>query len=246
MDAREVEAIERVTLAAVAPLEIGELEGWLLPFDTGPIGRAKSAVALRHTALPPELLARIEASYRARGLTPSFRLADVPDLEPLRAALSERGFTPRTPTSVQLADVQRLIAGAGEPRSVELHATPDSAWSEAFAGAGADPADAAQRVAALAREPSTLFASVRASGRVLSVGAASFGDDLVCVHAMRTDPSQRRRGLAQSILRRLAVEAGSKGMTRAVLQVECDNAAALALYRKLGFEPAWTYRYWRV
>jgi N-acetylglutamate synthase len=245
MDAREVEAIERATLAAVAPQAIEALPDWLLPFESGPIGRAKAAVPIRHARLDPESLAEIEARYRARGLAPSFRLAEIPDFEPLREALSRRGFSPRQPTSVQRTSVERMLADAAEPRSIELHATPDAVWSETFAGAGSDPLDGAQRVAALAREPSTLFASVRANGRALAVGAASFGYGFMCVHAMRTDPTQRRQGLARSILLELANRAHSLGVQRAVLQVECDNTPALTLYRNAGFEPAWTYRYWR-
>jgi hypothetical protein len=39
----DVEAIERATVAAVSPEAVEELDGWLLAFDTGTVGRAKSA-----------------------------------------------------------------------------------------------------------------------------------------------------------------------------------------------------------
>jgi hypothetical protein len=45
----DVENIERATLAAVSPEAVLELSGWLLAFDTGTVGRAKSAVPMLHT-----------------------------------------------------------------------------------------------------------------------------------------------------------------------------------------------------
>lgn len=35
------------------------------------------------------------------------------------------------------------------------------------------------------------------------------------------------------------------GMARVFLQVEAGNTAAQALYRRAGFETAWSYVYWR-
>lgn len=46
-----IEALERATVAVVAPDACEELPGWLLPFDAGPVNRAKSAVPLRHGAI---------------------------------------------------------------------------------------------------------------------------------------------------------------------------------------------------
>lgn len=48
MNPSEVVHIERATLAAVSPQTVEELPGWLLPLDTGTVGRAISAVPLSH------------------------------------------------------------------------------------------------------------------------------------------------------------------------------------------------------
>ena len=53
-----------------------------------------------------------------------------------------------------------------------------------------------------------------------------------------THPQFRRRGLGEWLLRRLAVEMLSCGVKALTLEVRSRNSAALALYRKLGFEAA--------
>jgi len=48
MELTQVEAIERATVQAVSPDARVEIPGWILPFDAGTVGRAKSAVPLVH------------------------------------------------------------------------------------------------------------------------------------------------------------------------------------------------------
>ncbi|MFY1689982.1 GNAT family N-acetyltransferase [Plantactinospora sp. WMMB782] len=55
-------------------------------------------------------------------------------------------------------------------------------------------------------------------------------------------PSARRQGLAQHLVRALAQWAAELGATRAFLQVEEHNEAAVALYRRLGFSTHHTYQ----
>lgn len=71
VDAAQIEAIERATLAAVAPEEVLEIEGWLVGLDPGSIRRAASAVPLRHDlSVDPAVFDRIEAAYAERGGMP--------------------------------------------------------------------------------------------------------------------------------------------------------------------------------
>jgi mycothiol synthase len=48
-------------------------------------------------------------------------------------------------------------------------------------------------------------------------------------------PDQQRRGLGEAMLRWALAWFRSQGLTSAALQVNTDNAPAIALYRKLGF-----------
>jgi ribosomal protein S18 acetylase RimI-like enzyme len=122
----------------------------------------------------------------------------------------------------------------------------DEAFSAVFAAAGAgDVGDARERLEALGRiKPPRAFARLDAGGEAAAIGACAIEGDWAGVFAMRTDPRRRRQGLARRILSALMFRAGEEGATRAYLQVEADNGAALALYEAAGFAEAYRYRYW--
>lgn len=222
---------------------MAEIGGFLLAMDGGSIGRATSAVPLRHDlGRNPAVLDRIEAAYTERGFSPAFRLADAPDLEGVRAALLARGYTPEQPTLVQLGAVSDLLALA-EPG--EVAETPDESWSAVFLGPGFDARDGASRVRNLSRSPGAVFGSVREDGEAIAVGAGAFGHGYLSVHGMRTRQARRGEGLAGRVLAALAVAAQARGVERCFLQVEEGNAPARALYARAGFVPAWRYLYWR-
>lgn len=221
-----------------------EFGDWLLPFDAGSIGRAKSAVPLRHDCCDGDVVSSIEARYHARGLPAAFRIADVASLEPVREELRRSGYRAEQPTLVLTAACATIRRVSNE-FPADLAAAPDDAWAAVFLGEGFDAADGANRVKAYSRAPDALYASVRESGKTVAAGVASFGFGWVGVHGMRTGRAYRGRGLAGRVLAGIAEAALQRGIARAFLQVEENNAPARALYRRAGFEPAWRYAYWR-
>ena len=153
MTGGDIEAVERATLAAVAPRELTEIDGWLLGLDPGTIRRAASAVPLVHDLkISAATLDRIEAAYNQRGLNPAFRLADQPGLAGVRALLAARGYAAQQPTLVKFGSVTAMRdVTRGSP--AETTATPPQGWAEVFLGEGFDPIDGANRIANLTRSP---------------------------------------------------------------------------------------------
>ncbi|MDP2408122.1 MAG: GNAT family N-acetyltransferase [Hydrogenophaga sp.] len=240
----DIEAIERATLDAVSPERVEALPGWLLPMDSGTVGRARSAVPLSHAAADPAVLDDILDRYTAQGFVPAFRLPDGPAFEALHQGLRARGFARAQPTLTQCGRVQDLLMVQSGP-AADLSATPDKAWMAMFLGEGLDPVDGASRARSLSRATGTLFASLREDGQTLACGAAAYGHGWLSVHGMRTAASHRGQGLAGRVLQAMAEEALRRGIHRVFLQVVADNGPALALYRRLGLTTAWTYAYWR-
>ena len=243
MISSDVETLERATVAAVSPEGLEELEGWLLPFDSGTVGRARSAVPLRHSAPDDAVLGRIEARYQARGMPVVFRIAADACFDGLRRELSRRGYKAERPTLVQVGSAQAM-RGVSTQMPAETANAPDEAWAALFVGEGFDPVDGASRVRALSRARDSIYASVRENGRTVAAGAAAFSHGWSSVHGMRTEQACRGRGLAGRVLAGLADAVIAQGIERTFLQVEDGNASAQALYRRAGFETAWCYEYW--
>lgn len=246
LSATEIEAIERATIAAVSPDVTEEIDGWLLPFASGTVKRAKSAVPLHRDAVEAATLDRIEDRYDSRQAAPALRLADAPCFDSLRAELERRHYMADSPTCVQIGSAQhmRQVAAPGGALA-DVDPAPDNAWAALFLGEGFDPVDGAHRVRMLSRAKGTLYASVREGGLTVAAGAMAFGQGWASVHGMRTDQAQRGRGLAGRVLAGLAQAASERGFERVFLQVDAGNDAALSLYRRAGFETQWKYSYWQ-
>lgn len=262
-----VEAIERATLQAVRPDVVDTtLPGWLLPMDGGTVGRAHSAVPLAHpldASAQAEQLAQlplIAERYRANGLRPVFRLPD--DATWLHAGVRALGGVRVEPTWVMTMPIRALLAQptGAQPstRCVRVDRQPAADWQALFTGEGLDPVDGAHRVRLLSRAAQTLFVSASDEGETVACGAATFGHGWMGVHGMRTAAAHRGQGHAGRVLQAMASQASSglwatdpsgtaeqAGVEHAFLQVGAANEPALALYRRVGFVPAWRYAYWR-
>lgn len=183
----DVEAIERATLAAVAPLELIEDDGWLLAANEGVISRANSASAL--TAGSDPLDAKIEratAFYETRGLPPMFRLSPWSRPDPVAQALSAHGFSGRDPVLVMVARVADVIGEIHEGIAGSVSDRPHEAWRDLFLGPDVGAAEADKRIAALARGEGMRFASVLDGEKVIAVGVCSIAGAWASIHGMRS------------------------------------------------------------
>lgn len=56
------------------------------------------------------------------------------------------------------------------------------------------------------------------------------------VYTVNVHPRERRRGIGRALLVALEGEAAARGMRRCILEVNVDNAPAIALYERCGYE----------
>lgn len=254
--AKRVPAARRPPAADVAALEHAandawpapvqaRLGGWILRAAENWTGRANSALAVGD---PDRTLdAAIDAVaewYAAHGQRPLIN-APMPLAAPVNAALDARGWTARPLTLVQTATLARVLAEIpprGDLPPVELADAPGDDWFAMVAEHKGTLPAAAVRV--LTGVPELVFAQVRdADGGLLAVarGAVTGPGRWLGVSLLQTAPAARRRGIAQQVLGGLAQWAAQHGSTRAYLQVEERNTAAVALYARLGFSTHHTY-----
>lgn len=243
MEPNQIEALERATVQAVSPDALTEIAGWVLPFDAGTVARAKSAVPLSHATPALCVLPEIEAAYACRGFPAMLRIPVLSPFDPFRAMLRQRGYREQIVTAVCVAVASRVRAESiGAP--ADLLDAPHAGWASVFLGEGFDPVDGASRVEKLGAAPGSVFATVWEDGRAVAAGAAAFSHGWASIHGMRTASGCRGRGLAGRVLATLAHAAIERGHESVFLQVATDSSAAQSLYRRAGFERAWTYSYW--
>jgi len=254
--AKRVPATRRPPAADVVALELAandawpapiqaRLGGWILRAAENWTGRANSALAVGDPDRTLE--AAIDAVvqwYEAHGQRPLVN-APMPLAAPVSAALDARGWTARPLTLVQTAPVAPLLSEIGARADlppVELADTPNDEWFAMVAEHKGALPEAAVRV--LTGVPDLVFAQVHdANGDLLAVarGAVTGPERWLGLSLLQTVPRARRQGLGRHVVRALAQWATQRGATRAYLQVQERNTAAVALYGRIGFGTHHTY-----
>lgn len=83
-----------------------------------------------------------------------------------------------------------------------------------------------------------LGAVILDGGMAVAYAGMTIALDEGAVTNVATHPDHRQKGYGEAVLRHLMRLAGERGVVRFFLEVRVSNAAAIALYRKLGFEIA--------
>ena len=128
---------------------------------------------------------------------------------------------------------------------VELMAPPVAEFVDAVGALRGSTAE--QRAAHLERLSNTPLVNravlARIDGETVGCGQVALEHGLAGIYDMVTADAFRGRGVATQIVSDLLVWAWSHGASHAYLQVDANNAPALATYRKFGFATAYTYHY---
>jgi ribosomal protein S18 acetylase RimI-like enzyme len=237
----EIRLLEELNFNAWPALASVHVDGWLVRRTGGISRRVNSVNALAPGQMTLEVrVAACEALYASWGMRSVFRIT--PLSEPgLEAMLLARGYAVEAPTNVMVAELGPREA---DPR-VRLAEVFEEMWPVASARLRGLPEDEALILAAQHRliAVPTLWASALSGDNVMAVGATAVERDWAGLHGIYVGLDGRRQGLARAISVSLLSRAYAMGARRAWLQVEQANAAAIPLYRSLGFETSWTYRH---
>lgn len=146
------------------------------------------------------------------------------------------------PTLIMTAPVTQREAD----RDVTISAAMPDAFDAALRETAKTDAEYDERHSTALRAPApAAFALIERNGRAASIGLAAAAGGLAGIFLMRTVPELRRQGLSRRILRTLLARCDRWRARTAFLQVDADNASAIALYESEGFATRTTYRFWR-
>jgi ribosomal protein S18 acetylase RimI-like enzyme len=242
--------LERVAAAHWRGTEEEWVGDWLLRAAGGFTGRANSALPLGDPGLPlDDALAVVTRWYRDRGLPPMIAVpvpleVGAPGRE-LDEHLARRSWLTRPgPAYFMVADlplgIQADVLAGG--RAVVVSPEPDDAWAARYHYRGQDHLPpVARQVLTSAREQ--CFVSIRDGGHVLAIARLSTAGGWAGLTAVEVHPGHRREGLGAAITAAACLVAERRGIQHVFLQVEEGNAAAQALYNRLGFRYAHRYHY---
>ncbi len=241
----QIDDIERAAARHWQAPDTQRLGEWLLRAADGFTGRANSALPAGDPGKPlPEAVALVEDWYRRRGLPPMIvvpgaLLPSAPP-HPLEAFLTERSWHLRPgPAFVMTADTADVPTAGNF--DVRLDKEPDADWLALYRYRGQELPPMARTL--LMSAPWQAFGSIRRDGRQVAVGRLSIAAGWAMITAVEVSQESRRQGLGAAITGALAAAAAARGVRQIMLQVEEDNAPALALYTRCGFTLSHRYHY---
>ena len=197
----------------------------VLPIGAGPIGEPPLALA--------DAVEHVIKSYRDKGLTPTFTLP-LPIYQELDEYLESQGWQIKVGAQFLIKDIDLIETEMYSQNDFEILDYPSEQWL----GLQSD-----HRLENLMQRYPARYGLIKSGESVKAVGRIATLGTWAMATRLFVDPSHRGKGLAQQLMLRLMAAAKEDGATKIALQVDLENAAALALYDSMGFRLHHKYVY---
>lgn len=238
--------IEDAGLNASAPPQQRWLDGWLVRFSPGKAKRARCINAVAEGLLPLERkLALAEAVFAEARLPMVLRITRFSQPAGLDDQLIALGYRRLDDTRVMVLESLAAVEPPDLPAGWALRPVALEPFAQRIGAFRASPL--AQRQAHAERllnapVPFQAF-ELWIDGETVACGQMAIEADLVGLYDIFTAPQHRAQGHASRLCRHLLAAARERGARHAYLQVDADNAAARAVYHRLGFADGYAYHY---
>lgn len=245
-DSTRLSRIEDAGLNASAPPQQLWLDGWIVRFSPGKAKRARCVNAVAPGRLPlADKLVQAEAVFRDAGLPMVVRITPFSQPPGLDDTLAGLGLQAFDHTLVLAGDLPSMALAAMLPDDTRLEPAPAAAYAQVVGQLrGSSPGQQQAHAERLAQSPVPYRGWIlRRGDDVLACGQYAREGEWVGLYDIFTAPAARNQGLSQALCADLLRRAAAEGARTAYLQVDAANTPALAVYRKLGFGPGYTYHY---
>jgi GNAT superfamily N-acetyltransferase len=243
LDARR---IEEAGLNALQTQRQLFYDGWLLRVSPGNAKRARSVNAHFGSTLPLEQkIPHCENVFAQHDLPILFRMTPFDRPPGLEDALAARGYVAFDETLVQTRVLGSAPEVPGDDAGIALSAPDAQSFVDAVARLRqSTPQQRDAHFERISHSPlGKRFVVVRDGERVVCTAQLAVEGELAGIYDVVTAEDARGRGHATFACAWLLSWAWQHGAHAAYLQVNADNAPALAIYRKLGFNTLYTYHY---
>lgn len=242
----ELSRVEDVGLNASATPSQRLIDGWLVRSSPGKAKRSRcvNAIAAGRLALEHRMALAAEV-YADAGLPLIVRITPFSAPGDLDSALAARGLRRFDETHVLVGDLERMELDHPLPAGTKLQAAAADDFARIIGGLRGSPepqqhAHAARLAASPVPYRGWLLCDDDA---VLACGQTAREGTWVGLYDVHTRVSERGRGLSLALCAAMLRHSRDLGACHAYLQVDSGNAPALAVYRRLGFEPGYDYHY---
>jgi GNAT superfamily N-acetyltransferase len=232
----ELEQLSDLTWPAERVSEYGK---WRLRISDGFTMRANSAIPLGAGPIgePPIALAdavkEVINIYRENNLQPTFTIP-LPIYEELDQYLESTGWSVKVAANFLIRDIGNTVTVANDEFTSEIMNYPSGSWLEMRAD---------QPLEKLMLRYPARYGVVKKGDAVIAVGRIAISDTWSIVTRLLVDPDHRGKGVAKLLMNNLLAAASGDGATKVALQVDDENAPALALYESMGFRTHHKYVY---
>jgi N-acetylglutamate synthase len=224
----ELEKLSDLTWPAERVIDFGK---WRLRISDGFTMRANSALPLGVGPIgePPieleDAVDEVINIYRENKLTPTFTVA-LPIYEELDKYLDKTGWSKKFTANFLIRDIGKSEFAVNQEFTCEVLDFPAKPWLEVQSD---------QPLENIMNRYPARYGAIKFGEQIVAVGRIATSGTWSIVTRLFVEPSFRGKGVAKFLMNNLLAAASSDGATKVGLQVDDDNASALALYESMGF-----------
>ncbi|MDA2992633.1 MAG: GNAT family N-acetyltransferase [Actinomycetota bacterium] len=224
----ELEKLSDLTWPAERVIEYGK---WRLRIANGFTMRANSVLPIGAGPIgePPIDLAdavnEVVKIYLENKLAPTFTIA-LPIYEDLDHYLEKTGWSLKAAANFLIRDIGDIAFVGNKEFTCEVLDFPSNPWLEMQSD---------QSLENLMLRYPARYGAIKIGEQIIAVGRIATAGTWSIVTRLYVAPAFRDKGLAKFLMNNLLAAANRDGATKVALQVDDENAAALALYESMGF-----------
>ncbi|MCE7741478.1 MAG: GNAT family N-acetyltransferase [Candidatus Heimdallarchaeota archaeon] len=223
-------------------------KGWILRLSEGITKRANSVLTLRYFGDNVAAdIENVETIYRSRDLPVIFQIADYHQPENIMGILESLGYHPCDETIVMNRNLKEFKITKWDSKiSYTTEVGVADYWFETLERLSTSSSTRILGIRSIVDRCTfgkiTCYAQENKEiiGTVLGIIEA----DNLGIYNLIVNPDRRREGIGEKIMLKVMNWAQENGIKSIYLAVEKSNLEALALYRKLGFDKKYCYRYY--
>lgn len=238
----QIRFFEEISSNAHVALNTMQYDGWIIRLANGYTNRANSVSVIYPSTISLDVkVPYCEEVYKKANLPCVFKLTE--DDKELNKYLEAHSYKVVTPTDVMILELKDIIFQKGE---CVFSKEPTEEWLRAyftFEGIVDITKQETFRLMLSKVLVDTLYCSVMKDGEVVACASAAMEQGYMLLQNVVVSPEYRGQGYGRVVCESLIAQAKESGAHHAYLQVVKENAVAVNMYLKLGYEKVYTYWY---